>query len=98
MRSVIASVAVVLLAGSDIGRTADAGAPSTPATPARGGRGTPNTNDFFYRLGPDSKPMDGVPKGKFSEAKVIPSNVFPGTQHTYWVLSRPNTTRPGPLP
>ena len=29
--------------------------------------------------------MDGVPKGRFSEAKVIPSSVFPGTQHTYWV-------------
>ena len=99
MRSVIASVAVVLLAGSDIGRTADAGAPSTPATPARGGRGTPNTNDFFYRLGPDSKPMDGVPKGKFSEAKVIPSNVFPGTQHTYWVYvpAQYDPSRPTPV-
>src|SRR5476651_992305 len=41
--------------------------------------------DAFYKLGPESKPMDGVPKGKFSEAKIIPSTVFPGTQHTYWV-------------
>ena len=39
--------------------------------------------DAFYKLGPDSMPMDGVPKGKFTEAKVLPSQVFPGTQHTY---------------
>jgi enterochelin esterase family protein len=44
-----------------------------------------NSNDVFYALGPDSKPMEGVPKGKFIGPKVIPSEVFPGTQHTYWV-------------
>ena len=27
--------------------------------------------------------MDGVPKGKFAGPKMIPSSVFPGTQHTY---------------
>ena len=64
--------------------------PSPAATgsntpPRRDGRGPTNTNDVFYTLGPDSKPRDGVPKGKFSEAKVIQSGVFPGTQHTYWV-------------
>jgi hypothetical protein len=58
---------------------------SNPVAPRRAGRGPGNTNDVFYRLGPDSKPMDGVPQGKFSESKVIPSRVFPGTQHTYWV-------------
>lgn len=41
--------------------------------------------DRFYRLGPDSQSMEGVPKGKYSEAKVIQSDVFPGYQHTYWV-------------
>lgn len=41
--------------------------------------------DQFYKLGNDSKPQEGVPQGKFTEAKVIPSKVFPGTQHTYWV-------------
>ncbi len=45
----------------------------------------PPSNDQFYKLGNDSKPMDGVPKGRFSEPKVIPSAVFPGTQHTYSV-------------
>lgn len=52
---------------------------------SRSGRGTPNSNDVFYSLGPDSQRHDGIPQGKFTEAKVIPSNVFPGTQHTYWV-------------
>ena len=50
-----------------------------PAQPAD------KSNDQFYKLGHDSKPQEGVPQGKFSEAKVIPSKVFPGTQHTYWV-------------
>lgn len=43
------------------------------------------SNDAYYKLGPDSQPMDGVPKGIFSEARVIKSNVFPGYQHTYRV-------------
>lgn len=51
----------------------------------RPNRGTPNSNDVFYSLGPDSKPRDGVPHGKYSEPKTLPSNVFPGYQHTYWV-------------
>jgi enterochelin esterase-like enzyme len=41
--------------------------------------------DTYYRLGPDSQVMEGVPQGSFSEAKVIQSKVFPGYQHTYWV-------------
>lgn len=57
------------------------------AAPAGRGQRQPNKpeNDAFYKLGPDSLPMDGVPKGKFSEAKIIPSHVFLGTQHTYYV-------------
>lgn len=67
---------------------AAAGAPAAPAAAgARRGQRTPSNpkNDALYKLGPDSKPMDGVPKGKFSEAKHIESQVFPGTQHTYYV-------------
>jgi enterochelin esterase-like enzyme len=41
--------------------------------------------DAFYHLGPDSLPMDGVPKGSFSGPHYLPSSVFPGTQHTYYV-------------
>src|SRR5215467_3349654 len=39
----------------------------------------------FYKLGPDSLPQEGVPKGKLAGPAVLPSEVFPGTQHTYWV-------------
>ena len=45
----------------------------------------PVSMDAYYKLGPDSQPMDGVPKGKISAGKIIPSTVFPGTQHTYYV-------------
>ena len=43
------------------------------------------SHDEYYKLGPDSLVMEGVPQGQLSEAKVIQSNVFPGHQHTYWV-------------
>jgi enterochelin esterase-like enzyme len=57
-----------------------------PAQPIPVSRPAPNKqNDAFYKLGPDSLPMEGVPKGKFSEARIIPSQAYPGTQHTYYV-------------
>ncbi len=71
-------------------RSAATNAAANPTSPTnaparRFGRNTPNSNDVFYTLGPDSQPRAGVPKGSYSDAKVIPSTVFPGTQHTYWV-------------
>jgi enterochelin esterase family protein len=44
----------------------------------------PNT-DAHYALGPDSFPRDGVPKGEIRGPYTLPSNAYPGTQHTYWV-------------
>jgi enterochelin esterase family protein len=41
--------------------------------------------DAFYKLGPDSLPQEGVPKGQLKGPSTLPSNVFPGTAHTYWV-------------
>ncbi len=41
--------------------------------------------DAYYRLGPDSLPQDGVPKGELRGPFTIPSQAYPGTQHTYWV-------------
>jgi enterochelin esterase-like enzyme len=41
--------------------------------------------DNFYKLGPDSLPQDGVPKGKLAGPSTLPSKIFPGTSHTYWV-------------
>jgi enterochelin esterase-like enzyme len=41
--------------------------------------------DSQYRLGPDSLSQEGVPKGEIRGPFTLPSQVFPGTQHTYWV-------------
>jgi enterochelin esterase-like enzyme len=41
--------------------------------------------DAFYHLGPDSLPQEGVPQGRLVGPATLPSQVFPGTQHTYWV-------------
>ncbi len=41
--------------------------------------------DAFYKLGPDSLEMEGVPQGKLVGPSVLPCEAFPGTQHTYWV-------------
>jgi enterochelin esterase family protein len=41
--------------------------------------------DTLYQLGPDSLEQKSVPKGEFRGPFVLPSNAYPGTQHTYWV-------------
>ena len=45
----------------------------------------PPNPDAFYQLGPDSLPKEGVPKGEVEGPFTLPSNAYPGTQHTYWV-------------
>jgi enterochelin esterase family protein len=52
--------------------------PAQPAAPA------PNP-DAYYKLGPDSLPQDGVPHGEVRGPFTLPSEAYPGTQHTYWV-------------
>ena len=42
--------------------------------------------DSHYRLGPDSLPQDGVPKGEIRGPFTLPCKAYPGTQHTYWVF------------
>jgi enterochelin esterase family protein len=42
--------------------------------------------DSFYKLGPDSLVQEGVPQGKLVGPSVLPCEVYPGTQHTYWVF------------
>ncbi|HKP13088.1 MAG TPA: alpha/beta hydrolase-fold protein [Blastocatellia bacterium] len=44
----------------------------------------PNPNSQ-YRLGPDSLPQEGVPRGEVRGPYTLPSKAYPGTQHTYWV-------------
>src|SRR4051812_6059973 len=52
-----------------------------PQTPAPA---PPNT-DAYYQLGPDSFPRDDVPKGELRGPYTLPSQAYPGTQHTYWI-------------
>ena len=54
--------------------------PTTPATQAA----APNP-DAHYQLGPDSLPREGVPSGEMRGPFTLPSEAYPGTQHTYWV-------------
>jgi enterochelin esterase family protein len=42
-------------------------------------------NDEFYRLGPDSLVQENVPQGRIVGPTTLPSEAYPGTQHTYWV-------------
>src|SRR5262247_1008524 len=67
--------------------------PGQPAPGQQAGRGGgqpaptppgPHPNSQ-YRLGPDSMPQEGVPKGEIRGPYTLPSNAYPGTQHTYWV-------------
>ena len=41
--------------------------------------------DDVYRLGPDSLPQEGVPKGKLVGPFDLPSQVYPDTTREYWV-------------
>jgi hypothetical protein len=44
----------------------------------------PNPNSQ-YRLGPDSMRYDDVPHGAIRGPYTLPSKVYSGTQHTYWI-------------
>ena len=54
-----------------------------PAPPAQDP--APPNPDGHYQLGPDSLPREGVPKGEVRGPFTLPSEAYPGTQHTYWV-------------
>jgi enterochelin esterase-like enzyme len=74
----------------------------TPATPATAPPQAPRTfspppmppgafPDSQYRLGPDSMPQEGVPKGEIRGPFTLlsTSGAYPGTQHTYWIYVPP---------
>lgn len=47
--------------------------------------GQPANTDVHYHFSPDSIPHDGVPAGQIKGPYTLPSQAYPGTQHTYWV-------------
>ena len=57
---------------------------SPPAPPQAPAQDAPNP-DAHYQLGPDSFPREGVLKGDVRGPYTLPSQAYPGTQHTYWV-------------
>jgi len=61
-----------------------AGAVTIAAAQAPASSQPPNT-DSHYQLGPDSLARENVPKGEVRGPFTLPSNAYPGTQHTYWV-------------
>jgi enterochelin esterase family protein len=73
MKKTTLSLMVALVAGTAVMALAQAQLPPGP---------NPNSQ---YRLGPDSLPQPGVPKGEIRGPFVLPSKAYPGTQHTYWV-------------
>ncbi|MCA2966013.1 MAG: alpha/beta hydrolase [Acidobacteriota bacterium] len=70
---------LLLLAAGLLAQTPPAGQP--PRVPMAE---TPNT-DLYYRLAPDAMVMEGVPRGEVRGPFTLPSEVYPGTQHTYWI-------------
>ena len=75
-KSIVRGIGCVCVASMMLGGTGTRGqeAPKSGPNP-----------DSQYRLGPDSLPQDGVPKGEIRGPFVLPSQAYPGTQHTYWV-------------
>jgi enterochelin esterase-like enzyme len=57
-------------------------APRAPVAPAQA---TGPDMNAFYQIGPDSLAREGVPRGDVRGPFVLPSQAYPGTQHTYWV-------------
>jgi len=45
---------------------------------------TPDSN-AYYKFTPDAWPQPGVPRGEIRGPFTLPSQAYPGTQHTYWV-------------
>lgn len=70
----LSALSFVLLLGLHARAQAPAPAPIGAAEP-----------DAHYHLGPDSLPEEGVPKGEIRGPFTLPSEAYPGTQHTYWI-------------
>jgi enterochelin esterase family protein len=78
MRQGFLSTLVLVSSAAWVGGVVALQAPAAPP-PA------PANVNRFYELGPDSLPREGVPKGDIRGPFVIPSQAYPGTQHTWWV-------------
>src|SRR5919205_182482 len=57
----------------------------TAAPPATRPQPTGPDTNIYYKFSPDAIEQDGVPKGEINGPFTLPSQAYPGTQHTYWV-------------
>jgi len=73
--------------------------PDVPPTPTPGPNERDPRMDAYYQLGPDSQAQPGVPRGRILGPTYLPSSVFPGTQHTYFVYvpAQYDPARPTPV-
>ncbi len=64
--------------------------------PANGQAPAPSSPnpDSQYRLGPDSLPQEGVPKGEMRGPYTLPSQVYPAPSTPTGCTSRSSTTQP----
>ena len=88
MKHLIAFGIATAIAGSVIAIAQSPAPPQTAAQPpARQQLPAPKGPDptSQYRLGPDSMPQPGVPQGEIRGPFTLACNVYPGTQHDYWV-------------
>jgi len=57
----------------------------TAVMSARNQEPQPPNPDAHYQLGPDSLEREGAAKGEVRGPFTLPSQAYPGTQHTYWM-------------
>ena len=82
-RRFVATAVFALALG--IGTQSTAQSPGAPPGASQLSAAPAPDPNAFYKLGPDSLPQDGVPKGEIRGPFVLPSDAYPGTQHTFWV-------------
>jgi enterochelin esterase family protein len=76
---------VLALAVAAHGHVDAQSAPPTPSpTPSPPASPSPDP-DVHYEPHPDARPREGVAKGEMRGPFTLPSQAYPGTQHTYWV-------------
>ena len=78
-----ALILVPVVCASTVAARPQAPAPAQ-ASPQAQAPEAPNP-DAHYQLGPDSFAREGVAKGDVRGPFTLPSQAYPGTQHTYWV-------------
>jgi enterochelin esterase-like enzyme len=78
-----ALILVPVVCASTVAARPQAPAPAQASPQAQAPQG-PNP-DAHYQLGPDSFPREDVAKGDVRGPFTLPSQAYPGTQHTYWV-------------